>query len=656
VATCLQAMTVSDATPPVITCAAGSPFTRNNTLDLCGYIVDGTEFDATALDNCDVVSLTHNYGAWGNPNSLAGATFPVGETMVIWTAVDAAGNTTQCPIVIEVTDTQAPVFVNCPNTTFTISTDGNCSNEVIWAIPIATDNCGTVTVVETSSGGPYYSQPLAPGTYNIQYTATDGNMNTATCNFTVEVVDDNAPLLVCQPDLTVGTDGGVCSWASLEDQLNPLLAVDNCPGFELSYVISGVTMGSGMDEVPVTVFNLGVSTITYTLTDGVNPAEVCSFTVTVVDDELPVIGGVTCLAAVPLNTDDDACTANLEFDLSTSTDNCAVTTYGALILNPNGTFTSFNTVTFDYDFTVGVSVVTITVGDAAGNTTSCSLTVVVSDDEDPEIICPVGSPFARNNTTGECGYVTQGDEFDATAEDNCDVVSLTHNYGAWGNPNSLAGATFPVGETTVIWTAVDAAGNTTQCPIVIEVTDTQAPVFVNCPNTTFTISTDGNCSNEVIWAIPIATDNCGTVTVVETSSGGPYYSQSLAPGTYNIQYTATDGNMNTATCNFTVEVVDDNAPLLVCQPDLTVGTDDDECSWASLADQLNPLLAVDNCPGFELSYEISGVTMGSGMDEVPVTVFNLGVSTITYTLTDGVNPAEVCSFTVTVVDDELPIT
>jgi hypothetical protein len=69
-----------------------------------------------------VTSLTHNYGAWGNPNSLAGATFPVGTTVVTWTATDAAGNSITCDTEIVVEDEEAPSFVNCPQgETFTVS-------------------------------------------------------------------------------------------------------------------------------------------------------------------------------------------------------------------------------------------------------------------------------------------------------------------------------------------------------------------------------------------------------------------------------------------------------------------------------------------------------------------------------------------------------
>jgi hypothetical protein len=653
VATCLQAMTVSDDEDPVISCAGVSPFTRSNTLDLCGYIVEGTEFDATALDNCGSVVLTNNYNG---QSSLGGLLLPVGTTIVVWTATDANGNTDACTIEIEVEDTQDPVFITCPpNVTLSLA-PGGCETVLTWSIPVAEDNCGIASIVETSLGGPYFGTQQGVGTYDIEYTATDLYGNEETCTFTITVEDTQGPILACPSNAFVNTNVG-CTYVSLAGQFDPILTIDNCPGIVLEHSLDGGTTWV-VGPVPAgTVFALGTTTIQYRLTDNGNQFELCQFSVTVSDDDAPVI---TCPGGLTGEVD-ASCVYVFSPNLAEAnvTDNCDV--YGALtityrVFGPDNSVSGYIDNGDPFDFVVGISQIEWRVVDGAGNESTCLQAMTVSDDEDPVITCPTDiDDFVRSNTPDLCGYIVQGVEFDATADDNCEVVSLTHNYGAWGNPNSLAGATFPVGTTVVVWMVVDGSGNSTSCDITIVVTDTQAPVFVNCPNTTFTISTDGNCSNEVIWAIPIATDNCGTVTVVETSSGGPYYSQSLAPGTYNIQYTATDGNMNTATCNFTVEVVDDNAPLLVCQPDLTVGTDDDECSWASLADQLNPLLAVDNCPGFELSYEISGVTMGSGMDEVPVTVFNLGVSTITYTLTDSTGNTSTCTFAVTVVDDEAPV-
>ena len=619
----------------------------NSTAD-CGYLVQDISLNPTVIsDNCDIVSVRHDLTVCCR-NTLEGRLIPIGNNTITWTAVNAAGESVSCMIEINVVDAEHPVFVNCPNTTFIIGADADCENGVIWSIPVAEDNC-EVTVSQT--GGPALGSQLTPGVYNIQYTATDGNNNTATCNFTIEVVDDSTPLLVCQPDLTVGTDAGVCSWTSSTDELNPLLAVDNCPDYVLTHSINGGAAVVGV--VPSgTVFALGTSVITYTLADSINTVS-CSFSVTVVDDESPVISSLFCGTTTNLNTQPGQCTNTQTRNLGLFvTDNCTSTlnmSYELSILNTNGNLTVYNTRVITHAFELGVNIATLVVTDESGNTSSCSAVFVVNDNQAPVITCPaVASSY--NNTTGECGYVAAGTEFDPTFSDNCPGVEISHNYGPWSIQNSLDGATFPVGTTVVVWTATDGSGNTSTCAITINVVDAEHPVFVNCPNTTFIIGADADCENGVIWSIPVAEDNC-EVTVSQT--GGPALGSQLTPGVYNIQYTATDGNNNTATCNFTIEVVDDSTPLLVCQPDLTVGTDAGVCSWTSSTDELNPLLAVDNCPDYVLTHSINGGAAVVGV--VPSgTVFALGTSVITYTLADSINTVS-CSFSVTVVDDESPV-
>ena len=218
------------------------------------------------------------------------ASITEGTTAVTVTATLAGDCVSQTTFTIDISDNEDPVFVNCPINGYTVSVDASCSGNVIWSIPVAEDNCGGVTVTETSAGGPYNGTPLVVGTYDIEYTATDGSGNTSTCTFTVEVIDNEDPLLVCPDDLTISADAGVCTWASGAGELDPVLAVDNCPDFALSYEITGATMSSGMGTVSAaTQFELGESTITYTLTDDSGNEVTCSFTVTVVDEEAPEI-------------------------------------------------------------------------------------------------------------------------------------------------------------------------------------------------------------------------------------------------------------------------------------------------------------------------------------------------------------------------------
>lgn len=97
--TCSVIRSGGDNTPPAIKCpvVADSYATGEgkNT-----YKTVGTEFDATATDNCDDnVILTNNLNGL---NTLDGFAFGFGETEVIWTATDNCSNSATCRFVVNV--------------------------------------------------------------------------------------------------------------------------------------------------------------------------------------------------------------------------------------------------------------------------------------------------------------------------------------------------------------------------------------------------------------------------------------------------------------------------------------------------------------------------------------------------------------------------
>src|SRR6056297_107141 len=514
-----------------------------------------------------------------------------GTTVVTVTATLAGDCVSETTFLIDISDNEAPVFVNCPTNGFTVGVDPSCSGNVIWSIPVAQDNCGEVTVTETSAGGPYNGTPLAVGTYDIEYTATDGSGNTSTCTFTVEVIDNGDPLLVCPEDVTISSDDGVCTWASGAGELDPLLAVDNCPDFELSYEITGVTMSSGIGSVSAaTQFELGESTITYTLTDDSGNEVMCSFTVTVVDTEAPVI---SCPMNESLSASTGDCFLTLSPELTDveASDNCTV--FGDLdisyeVQGPDNSLSGSLANGTDFDFAVGISQVTFTVVDESGNASECTYTVEILDEEDPMIEC-AQLAAAYNTDAGACDYTVQGTEFDPVVGDNCAVESVSNDYNA---TSSLANAVFPVGSTPVVWTVTDESGNTATCAITVVVEDNENPVFVNCPDTITVGNNFSNCSGDVNWSEPIAEDNC---EVAVSQIDGPAPGGFLPVGEYEVSYEATDSAGNTAVCAFTIEVVDTQAPILGCPDDVTVNTDVDVCEWTSQTGSLTPTVAIENC-------------------------------------------------------------
>ena len=94
-ATCEATVTVEDVTPPEITCPG------DVTVEQESYAGTVVPLEATATDNCDA-----------NPAITSDelAVYPLGVTMVTFTATDASGNSASCSMTVTVIDTTAPTI------------------------------------------------------------------------------------------------------------------------------------------------------------------------------------------------------------------------------------------------------------------------------------------------------------------------------------------------------------------------------------------------------------------------------------------------------------------------------------------------------------------------------------------------------------------
>ncbi|MEO1438746.1 MAG: HYR domain-containing protein, partial [Bacteroidota bacterium] len=175
--------------------------------------------------------------------------------------------------------------------------------------------------------------------------------------------------------------------------------------------------------------------------------------VTVTDDENPMID----CSNIDGNrtTDAGVCSFTMPgvgFDPASFSDNCP----GATITNDYNNSTSLAGETFP----LGDTDVTWTVTDLAGNSITCTFTVSVVDDEDPVLDCSNINP-ARDADPGVCSFTMPGTGFDpASFSDNCTGATIANDFNGL---SSLAGETFPVGSTDVVWTVTDGSGNTASC-------------------------------------------------------------------------------------------------------------------------------------------------------------------------------------------------
>ena len=114
-------------------------------------------------------------------------------------------------------------------------------------------------------------------------------------------------------------------------------------------------------------------------------------------------------------------------------------------------------------FPLGKSTILWIAKDASGNTSNGTQTVDVVDTTAPKITAPHDVIINATSSTGT--IVNIGN---ATSSDNVHVESITNN----------APTSFQFGNTTIVWTAKDEAGNTANATQVIQVVDKSPPQLI----------------------------------------------------------------------------------------------------------------------------------------------------------------------------------
>jgi uncharacterized repeat protein (TIGR01451 family) len=181
---------IVDTTNPSITAPANVSVNTGPGASSCGaFISDATLGTATASDGCSAsVTVTRT----GVP---AGNNFPVGTTIVTYTADDGHGHTANAYQSVTVTDNTPPVITTPAN--INVNAPANsCSVNVNPGTATATDNCPGVTVAGARNDSQPLNAPYPVGTTTITWTATDAHGNTASGTQTVKVNDVTPPTIV----------------------------------------------------------------------------------------------------------------------------------------------------------------------------------------------------------------------------------------------------------------------------------------------------------------------------------------------------------------------------------------------------------------------------------------------------------------------------
>jgi uncharacterized repeat protein (TIGR01451 family) len=371
-------------------------------------------------------------------------------------------------------------------------------------------------------------------------------------------------------------------------------------------------------------FPVGSTTVSVTSSAG---GGVCSFTITVVEVPPPTI---TCQANIGVDAADGECSAAVTVPTPEATgDNVevdAVRSDGQPLTDP---------------FPGGTTIITWTATDSLGRKVSCqqTVTVTIHDTTPPTITAPPNvSIQTPGGTSGNCGVVVGETELGTpTASDSCAV-----NVSRTGVPS---GNFFPIGTTTITYTATNGAGLTATATQTVTIIDTTPPIIVAPPDASYTCLSEVPAANPNQATAPFVdangnvqngppSDNCGTptVTVTQTSSGA---GSAGSPRVILRTFTATDGSGNTASATQTITVSDPTPPTISCPANITTYLPLN--STAVTTPVTFAATASDNCEAPVITY-----SPASGSN------FPVGTTTVTATATDGGGNTASCTFTVTV--------
>ncbi|MBT8278977.1 MAG: HYR domain-containing protein [Bacteroidia bacterium] len=405
--------------------------------------------------------------------------------------------------------------------------------------------------------------------------------------------DTTSPTISCPSNVTVGC------WHQVPS-LTPTVS-DNCGGISLqTYVLTGATTGgspaTGIHDASSENFLAGTTTVTYYIEDSSGNSASCNFTVTINDYSAPLL---ICPSDTTTVNDAGQCSAVVnDFGFMSAWDNCSGIT---VTLEPGG-------LPPGSAFPVGTTTNTYTFTDLAGNSSSCTFDIIVTDEEDPSITCPIN--ITALTDPGLCSATVSIPA--PTATDNCGIASFTNDY----NGTADASDVYPLGTTVVSYTVTDTSGRTATCTFNVTVDNAQTPVITL--NGADPISLEA-CDTYTEYGAT-AVDNClgdisGSLIIDDSNL------DTNAVGSYSIFYTLYNGNGDVVAQEIrTVNIVDTTAPSLsLTGPNpLTVG----DCStYTELG-----AVATDPCFG-----DISGNVVVGG-DSVNTSV--LGTYIVTYDVTD----------------------
>ena len=590
---------------PDITVEAAVPY--DNIVELQAPIAD---------DIFDIVSITNN----------APEFFPIGETIVSWTATDTSGNSASVEQKITIFDTTFPIL-EIPED-IVIEATSLDQNEVNLGEAIATDN-GEITSITNDA-----PDVFSLGETTVTWTAIDSSNNFSSLTQSVSVIDTTTPEISPLEDITLEATSVDANIVNL----------DNPTTSDVQDVTIYITAPD--------VFPIGETTVTWTAVDASGNSASETQTVTIVDTAKPGLSipqdqtveasslegtlvdigqaeahDITGISSIvhnapnvfPLGSTAIAWTATDNHDNTTTAYQriTVVDTTAPIIISPQDILAEAVDPTMNYIglgeldasdsvgiesvtndkpiiFPFGSTTITWTVIDISGNISQAIQVVTLVDTTDPEIVAPSDIVAEATDLSG-----TMIELGEATAHDVMGIASVTEHPPRF----------FVLGETTVTWIATDTSGNSASATQTVTIVDTTSP-SITAPDS-ITVEATSADSNTVALGNPVSSD---LVDIPSISNNAP---DVFSLGETTVIWTTVDESGNSASATQTVTIVDTTSPELTIPGDIMI-------SAFSLEEQVE----IGEAQAYDLAGSAFTIT-----NDAPDT-FPLGDTTVTWNVSD----------------------
>lgn len=437
------------------------------------------------------------------------------------------------------------------------------------------------------------------GNNNVIMTVTDPDGESDNCTSIVTLIDTILPSIQCPYD-TVNYYSINCNYIIPDYSAFVNSFSDNC---DLNPIITqSPLVGSTVNSDTV---------ITITITDASGNLKSCDFNLSLLDTIVPVL-------SFPLNTN-QYFNSNCEYvvtDLSsllTISDNC----------DSNPTVTQIPTIGSQL---TSDSIITMTVTDFSGNSSTCSFALTLIDTISPSLSCPtVINEYYDSN----CSFALNDYTLNSIFSDNCDNNTIISQFPL---PGSLISS-----DTLITITVSDVSGNFTSCSFNLNLIDTISPTLTCFSDTIeyFTSSclfTLGDYTNRFLFS-----DNCSSpYNIIQSPSSGLFIIDTTI-----ITISASDLSGNTSTCSFSLNLADSINPTISCLNDLS-DYYNSNCEFI-LGDYTYNANGLDNCDPNPIISQFPPIGNVINSD-----------TTITLTVTDDAGNFSICNFNFTLFDTIKP--